>query len=138
MYKLTRFDMANQLRWHGDEARRKIRREMERRIHAATVVVLNHAKGLISVDGTGGAGGGKRAYGSNPSAPGEPPHKQYGHLRRNVAREVVGLRGRVGTNVLYGRWLELGTKKMAPRPWLQRSLDECRVKIRTILSREIK
>ena len=29
----------------------------------------------------------------------------------------------MGTNVNYGRFLEFGTVKMAPRPWLRPSLD---------------
>lgn len=130
--------MADNLNWHGDEVRRKIRREMERRIAAASIVVLNHARTLISISGTGGAPGSKRSYGSNPSAPGEPPHKQFGHLRRSVAREVVGLVGRVGTNLRYGRYLEFGTKKMAARPWLRRALAEKRDAIRRLLTAPIK
>lgn len=77
---------------------------------------------------------GSRTYGVNPSKPGEPPHKQHGHLRRSVAREVLGLVGRVGTSLKYGRWLELGTSKVAARPWLRRALAETRDQIKAILS----
>ena len=76
----------------------------------------------------------KRIYGF-PSKPGEPPHKQTGHLRRSVAWELVGLVARVGTNLRYGRWLELGTSKMAARPWLRVALAQCRSAIREILSK---
>jgi hypothetical protein len=129
--------MASGLKWYGPEVQHRIRREMEKRIAAASIVVLNHARELISVAGTGGGEGRKRRYGSDPSAPGEPPHKQYGHLRRSVMREAAGLVGRVGTNLKYGRWLELGTRKMAARPWLRRSLDEKRAEVKRIVEKPI-
>lgn len=57
-----------------------------------------------------------------PSRPGEPPRVDTGRLRSSITHEVVsklkGIVGRVGTNVKYGRYLELGTSKMLPRPWL--------------------
>lgn len=122
------------LQWHGEGVQARIRAEMARRIHACAVLVLNRARELISTPGTT-AGKKRRVYGTNPSAPGEPPHKQTGRLRQSVAREVHGLTARVGTNVQYGRWLELGTSRMAPRPWLRRALMECADQIRSILSR---
>jgi phage gpG-like protein len=123
------------LKWNGPEAKRRIEHEMSNRMAVACRLVMNHAKELLSVSGTGGTPGSKRNYGSNPSAPGEPPHKQYGRLRASVATEVEGMRGRVGTNVDYGRYLEQGTRKMAPRPWLKRSLDETKADIRRLFSR---
>jgi phage gpG-like protein len=123
------------LKWNGPEAKRRIEHEMSNRMAVACRLVMNHAKELLSVSGTGGTPGSTRKYGSNPSAPGEPPHKQYGRLRASVATEVSGMRGRTGTNVDYGRWLELGTRKMAARPWLKRSLDETTADIRRLFSR---
>ena len=81
---------------------------------------------------------GSLVYGANPSKPGEPPHKQRGRLLGSVAWEVAGLVGRAGTNLLYGRWLEIGTRNMAARPWLRRALAECRDQIRAILSAPMK
>jgi hypothetical protein len=130
-----------------------IEREMRQRIKACCVLVVNHAKILINTDGTGKVAKGysskykgvtkrvrkgKLIYGANPSKPGEPPHKQTGRLLGSVAFTVDGLIGRVGTNVLYGRWLELGTRRMAARPWLRRALKEKESEIKTILSAPIK
>lgn len=60
------------------------------------------------------------------SLPGEPPHVDTGRLRSSITHEVeetlFGIIGRVGTNVEYGRYLELGTSKMLPRPWLRPAL----------------
>ncbi len=58
----------------------------------------------------------------SPSKPGEPPRKRTGWLARNVTYEVDGKNGvaRVGltANARYGIYLELGTSRMAARPWL--------------------
>jgi hypothetical protein len=75
-----------------------------------------------------------RIYGARRSKPGEPPYKQTGHLRRSVAWEVTDtLKGRVGSNLMKARWLELGTRKMAARPWLRRAFLEKRNEVKRIL-----
>jgi HK97 gp10 family phage protein len=137
------------LNWHGDERLREIRSELDRRLARAAIVVGTGAKRLLSVAGTGARTregqvapavrtGKKRVYGAFPSKPGEPPRKQTGRLRSSVTHEIGRGIARVGTNVLYGRFLELGTRKMAPRPWLRRALDEAREQVRTILSRPMR
>lgn len=135
------------VKWHGDEAKRLIRAAFARNLAAAAIVVKSRAKVLLSVPGTanreapGRDKGGRftkaKIYGADRSKPGEPPRKQYGRLRGSVAHEVDAgsLTARVGTNLLYGRWLELGTSRMAARPWLRRALAESRDKIRSILAR---
>lgn len=103
------------------------RAEMKRRLSRAVIEVSRHAKQLLSVPGTVAKGKGysSRKYGSNPSRPGEPPHKQTGRLRASVAWELVDDdTARAGTNVKYGKYLELGTGRMKARPWLQRALTE--------------
>lgn len=80
---------------------------------------------------------GQRVYGAFPSKPGEPPRKQHGRLRASVTYEVDPdtLTARVGTNVEYGRHLELGTRRgLAPRPWLRRALLEMRGRVNELLS----
>lgn len=78
----------------------------------------------------------KRKTGAVRSAPGEPPRKQTGRLRASVTYEVdeAGMNARVGTNVKYGRYLELGTKRgIAPRPWLRRALAEMWSRVNELL-----
>lgn len=57
-----------------------------------------------------------------PSAPGEPPRKRTGFLQANVQLDVdeANLTARVGilANAKYGAYLEFGTRKMKPRPFL--------------------
>lgn len=64
--------------------------------------------------------------GSQPSKPGEPPRKQTARLFKSIAAVVERGPGMVsalvGTNVKYGRYLEYGTSKMAPRPYLRPAL----------------
>lgn len=54
------------------------------------------------------------------SAPGEPPAIDTASLVGHIAYEIDddGLGASVGTNIIYGKWLEEGTKHMEARPWL--------------------
>lgn len=151
--------MAGRVQWNGDQFIRQVNRVMTKRLDAAAIIVQDHAKELISVDGTTKGGGGRDKkgrflknlkYNTNPSKPGEPPHVQYGHLRRNVNRMVdssamvsrVGVPGKIeqnGENIgKVARWLELGTRFMAARPWLRRALQEKRAQIKAILTAPLK
>jgi hypothetical protein len=150
------------MRWCGEQRHAEIQAEMRRRIEAATRIVRNRARELLKIPGTTFAAYGysymgfekdkegklrrvekkvrkrQKLYGSVRSEPGEPPRKQTGLLRASVATEVRNLVGRVGTNLDYGRRLELGTRHLAPRPWLRRALAESKDRITAILSKPIK
>ena len=80
----------------------------------------------------------KTIYNFTHSAPGNPPYKQQGHLRRSIAWEIVNrgeaITARVGTNLLYGRYLELGTRRMKARPFLRRALAQHQAAIRRIVA----
>jgi HK97 gp10 family phage protein len=56
----------------------------------------------------------------NVSAPGDPPNTDTGRLVQSIQMNFLndGLTGQVGTNLLYGKYLEFGTTKMRARPWL--------------------
>ena len=73
------------------------------------------------------------------SAPGEPPAVQLGDLRKSVKagvdREGGSVFGYVGTELLKGPMLELGTTNMEPRPWLRPSFEKSLDKIKDILTR---
>jgi phage gpG-like protein len=50
-----------------------------------------------------------------------------GRLASNVESILAtpaNIRAKVGTNIIYGAYLEFGTSKMAARPWLQRSFRQ--------------
>ena len=55
-----------------------------------------------------------------PSSPGEPPRIDTKNLHASITTETqrdrTSIETRIGTNVRYGLFLELGTRNMAPRP----------------------
>ena len=70
--------------------------------------------------------------GHHPSVPGDAPAVDTGTLRRSITHEVGEEDGTayslVGSTILnppYGAYLEYGTSKMKPRPWLSQALIKC-------------
>ncbi len=129
--------MANKLVWNEAKIRKKLEAELGRRLDAVGVIVTNHVREMISIEGAGVGKRGKLIFGANPSAPGSPPHKQTGRLAASMAWERNGLVVRIGTNVVYARALEMGftARGLAPRPFLLRGLNESRERIERILSK---
>lgn len=83
--------------------------------------------GFVSKVLTRGPRKGRRVKVRHPSPPGQPPAVQTGRLRASIAWGFVGPQvARVGTNVKYAPALELGTKYMAPRPFLRPAIDRLR------------
>jgi HK97 gp10 family phage protein len=74
------------------------------------------------------------------SAPGEYPRLQCGELRRSITWELdeKKMMVRVGTNKIYGRYLEKGTIYMAPRPFLGVTLGKERNTVRRIMTVKMK
>lgn len=85
-------------------------------------------------------------YSSNPrrsSAPGDPPARQTGRLQESIAilqratpqtlEAAVGPRPQSFTRTApYPVFLEFGTRRMAPRPFVRRGLTAFRSKVRHI------
>lgn len=61
------------------------------------------------------------------SAPGHAPAVDMGRLRSSITHEIgkdsTSLVARVGTDVKYSIYLEYGTRRMQPRPFLRPALD---------------
>lgn len=81
----------------------------------------------------------------HPSAPGNPPAPDTGNLRNSINYEiqkdeytVTGIVGTTQKNPPYGRFLEYGTSKMAPRPWLRPAMRKNNEFIRKSISETIK
>ena len=134
--------------WHGHEAMKALLADACRKVQEAVLLVERDVKSSMRLGGrvasgemewqsyTGRAGDerrrrvekgtGKRAekVGSYASKPGEVPRVQTGTLRRSITHEMHDTLpiGRVGTNVIYGKLLEFGTRRMKPRPFMRPSL----------------
>ena len=52
---------------------------------------------------------------------GKHPQVQTGRLRSSITHNVSGgdeIKTEIGTNIIYGKYLEFGTSKHSPYPWL--------------------
>lgn len=142
------FPHGIQLKWRGGEVTREIEAGVRQNITAASIYLASVIKADISQPGTLRYAGRtkkgtptkrtKTVYNFTHSAPGNPPYKQTGRLRASITREVHGLVGRVGTNVIYSRFLEKGTRKMAPRPFLLPNLRKHHATLVRILTGRIR
>jgi len=75
-----------------------------------------------------------------PNSKGGWPGKRSGHLRRNITQsdvDVSEMSVQVGTNVEYGKWLEV-TQKPFKRPWMSLTNKAMARRIRQIFSRKMK
>ncbi len=123
-----------------DEVKRKIGKAAEDRMMEAVNEVRNTTLETLSGPRTGRTylvPGTQTEY--TASAPGEPPAVQLGDLRKSVKGgiEKVGkdLVGFVGSDLPKAPWLEYGTTKMLPRPWLRPSFEKSLVKVKEVLTR---
>lgn len=79
----------------------------------------------------------------HPSAEFDYPAIDSGTLVRSITHSVESgdsgdhVEGRVGTNVIYGKFLEHGTSRMAPRPWLYRTLRAKRDEVRKAIGEAV-
>lgn len=135
--------MASKPKWYGDHVKHEVTRKLQGNLQKAAWYLAHDIRASFPPSGQSGtrSGGGDP---DNPSEPGEIPHVQTGHLKRNVGVQKVG-KGvyRVGTgvgnkeSVGYALWLEFGTAFMAARPWLRPALKRNRNKINSIVGEEI-
>lgn len=69
----------------------------------------------------------KLSMGSSPSSPGDPPGVDTGTLRASMKWENTGAHERtISDGVEYGIYLEDGTEKMLPRPFMKPAFDRAR------------
>jgi HK97 gp10 family phage protein len=63
--------------------------------------------------------------------------RRSGRLARSVSVEITpdGLAATIGTELAHGTYLELGTRRMAARPWLQPALLAVRSSVRARFAR---
>jgi HK97 gp10 family phage protein len=73
------------------------------------------------------------------SAPGEPPASDTGFLVNNIKRHMSGdnLEGEVRSRADYSKFLEFGTSKMLPRPFMFPALEKNRGKIKQRIEKAV-
>lgn len=79
----------------------------------------------------------------HPSLPGNPPAPDTGNLRNSIryevhgqdSKEVYGIVGTTQKDPNYGEYLEYGTTKIAPRPWLRPAMERNESWIRSTLTK---
>ena len=79
---------------------------------------------------------------NGPSAPGEAPAVDTGRLRASITHRVEMESGEaagfVGTSVEYAPWLEFGTTRMQPRPFMVPAIERNREWIKNKLAAVVK
>lgn len=106
-------------------------REVGRALFAAGQEIENEAKGLI----VAGSVTGKRHV---PSKPGEAPNANWRTLDGNIeTNQVARLVVEVSSNAPYASDLELGTSKMAARPYMAPARDAKRKEVEQLVRRAV-
>lgn len=102
----------SRLEWNGDAAEVFVRGRTLSALMVLGAEGERRAKELVAVQGP------------PRSSPGSPPHKDTGDLHESITHEVDAgqMAVRIGTDLPYGLYLEVGTSKMAARPWLRRAM----------------
>ena len=66
-------------------------------------------------------------------SPPEHPQVQTGRLRSSIIHQVTKegneITAEIGSNVVYSKWLEFGTSKHSPYPWLFPAVEQNRDEI---------
>lgn len=91
------------------------------RIYMPGVLTFRRGGKIYSNWSTGG-----RAIAHQASAPGEPPASDHGFLLgsiRHIMKVGNTVYASIGSDLKYSLFLELGTRYMAPRPFMRPALD---------------
>ena len=98
----------------------KARRGAIKGLEAISLLLQNRARRGIQKGPKTGRLYRRRAIPHRASAPGEFPATDTGFLVTSVIAHVdmESLEAVLSSGILYAKWLELGTRKMSPRPFL--------------------
>jgi len=109
--------------------------EAQRQIGAALFAGGEEIQIEAQISITNGAVSGK---GHVPSRPGEPPNADTHRLADNIETvQVSPLRVEVSSNAPYAAALELGTSKMADRPYMRPAVAKKRKEVTALVRRAV-
>jgi len=122
------------INWYGDALFDKSKDELAKRLERAAIFLENAIKQNLSEKcQSEKTGGGRSASGQfvkkteikHHSPAGGFPFLETGELRRSITHytDKDALIARVGSNLVYARFLEGSTSKMPARPFLQPTLE---------------
>lgn len=140
------------IEWYGDKHLAALRREIDAALLRAAALVQTRARILCNQPAQRVRMRRRRATVRGPkgsqrteyigSAPGQPPMVRTSFGRRNILMEYdrATQRARIGPamNAAYMAYLELGTGRIAPRPWLRRAAEECRAAIDALIGAAVR
>lgn len=116
-----------------DQLERQLRLLVAAGSRQAGLALVSHLQKKLNVSARVGAAKsgrrrGGRSFTYQASRPGEPPRKRTGTLQKSVESRVEleprGVVTLIGSKVPYAKWLEYGTRRMQPRPWLRPGTNE--------------
>lgn len=112
------------MEWYGDRVLAKVTQACQRALIQSTEEVRNEAIRLILDTPHTGRTYRRRSVEHVASAPGEPPASDTGTLtsRIDTVYDMANLSSLVQARIDYALYLEYGTQRMAPRPFLRPAL----------------
>ena len=114
-----------------------MRAEVGKAIHAAADYLSTEAANSITRGSSGGSAGGKHQH--IPSRPGEPPNADKHTLDRSIHTESESqLRAMSVADARHAVPLELGTSKMAARPFMQPAAEKTRKQAQRLVQAAVK
>jgi phage gpG-like protein len=120
-----------------EDVSRQVDAALKETLHKATEAVKAELIRLIRSSPATGRTYRKGGHTYRASKPGKAPVSQTGRLIGSITTSYKGITGQVGINVFYGRFLEFGTKRIAPRPAAKLALRKKRPEIREMAKRAI-
>lgn len=131
--------MAVRITWTPEEAISGVQRGALAGVLKSANEVRNEVLRLIQQTPKTGRLYQRRGVVHQASAPGEPPASDTGNLVRNITVEIepATMSATVLSNAAYSDMLELGTTKMAPRPYMRVALGNMQEAIEDLVGDEI-
>ena len=140
--------MAGRVRWYGDRVAAELQRSAAEGVQRAGSLLQTRARLLANRPARRIRRKRTRATTAGPkgsqyteyvgSRPGQPPALRTGFGRRSITMQFLRQRlvARVGpaANAVYMAYLELGTARIKPRPWLKPAIQQSLPAIRALLA----
>lgn len=125
--------------WHGEEVIARVRAAAMRGIVIGSELVKSEAIRLILSPPKTGRVYRRKGVVHQASAPGEAPANDMGRLANSITTEFQPdkLTGIIGAHTDYAAYLEYGTSKMEPRPYMRPALMNKKDEIEQAVQAEV-